>query len=148
MILKNSIEIKTTPDKIFKFLTNLDKHYQEWHPDHVKYVKETGGVNEGDIVYYEEYYQGKLYKARSKITKVEINKIIELKPLFPMSIVCKRHSFIIEPKGEGCVFTATASFRFGWLISKLAKSRLEAVKTHIKEEGENLKRLLEGEKNI
>ena len=144
MIFKDSIEIKTTPDKIFKWLTNLDKHYQEWHHDHVKYVKETGSFDEGDIVYYEEYYLGKLYEARSKITKIEKNKKIELKPLFPMSIVCSKHSFIIEPRGKSCILTATASFRFGWLISKLAKNRLEAIKIHIKEEGENLKMLLGG----
>ena len=38
------------------------------------------------------------------------------------------------------------SFRFGWLFSKLAKNRVEAIKKHMKEEGENLKILLEEEK--
>ncbi|MFZ2071742.1 MAG: hypothetical protein WAV32_09165 [Halobacteriota archaeon] len=38
------------------------------------------------------------------------------------------------------------SFRFGWLFSKFARNRVEAIKRHMKEEGENIKILLEEEK--
>ena len=145
--LKDSIEITTTPDNIFKWLKNLDKHYKEWHPDHVKWINETGGLDEGDIVYYEEYLHGELHKIRSKIMKVEKNKRIEFRNLFPISIICPKGSFIVDPGEETCIFTATLSFRFGNLFSKLAKSRVEALKKHIREEGENLKRLLEKEKD-
>ncbi|MCD4718812.1 MAG: SRPBCC family protein [Desulfobacula sp.] len=33
--LKHSIEIRTTPEKIFEFLSGLvdDKSYRAWHPD-------------------------------------------------------------------------------------------------------------------
>ena len=143
IILKDSIEIKTTPDKIFKWLKNLDEHYKKWHPDHVKWINETGGLDEGDVVYYEEYLHGELHKIRSKITKIEENKRIEFRNLFPISIICPKGSFIIEPKGESCIFTTTLSFRFAKLFSKLAKNRIDAIKTHMKEEGENLKRFLE-----
>lgn len=135
------------PDKVFKWLKNLDKHYKEWHPDHVKWINETGGLDEGDIVYYEEYLHGELHKIRSKITKVEKNKRIEFKNLFPISIICPKGSFIIKPRGDNCIFTSTLSFRFGYIFLKLAKSRVEALKKHIREEGENLKRLLEKEKD-
>jgi hypothetical protein len=144
--LEDSIEIKTTPEKIFEWLKSLDKHYRNWHPDHVKWVNETGGLDEGDIVYYEEYIHGKLHKIRSKITKTEENKRIQFKNLFPKSILFPKGSFIIEPGGKSCIFTATLSIRFGWLLSKLAKSKFEAGKRHIKEEGKNLKRLLETKK--
>ena len=40
------------------------------------------------------------------------------------------------------MFTATLSLRFGWLISIFFKGMVEVVKKHMKEEGENLKRLL------
>jgi len=143
MTLIDSIEIKTAPEKIEEWFKNLDKHYLEWHSDHVKWVNETGGMDEGDIFYFEEYLHGKLHKIRSKITKIEKNKRIEYNNLFPTSIICPKGSFIIEPKGESCIFTATLYLRFGWLISKFAKNRIESVKTHVKEEGENLKKLLE-----
>jgi hypothetical protein len=141
--LKDSIEIKTTPEKIEEWFKSLDKHYLEWHPGHVKFVKVTGGMDEDDIFYFEEYLHGKLHKIRSKITKIEKNKRIEYKNLFPASIICPKGSFIIEPKGERCIFTATISLRFGWLISKLAKNRLETVRQHMVEEGQNLKEIIE-----
>ena len=143
IILKDSIEIKTTPDKIFRWLKNLDEHYKEWHPDHVKWINETGGLDEGDVVYYEEYLHGELHKIRSKITKVEENKRIEFKNLFPVSIICPKGSFILKSREKSCIFTATLSFRFAKLFLKLAKNRIDAIKTHMKEEGENLKNLLE-----
>ena len=145
--LKHSIEIKTTPDKIFEWLKNLDQHYREWHPDHIRWINITGRLDEGDTSYYEEYLHGKLHKIKFKITKVEENKRIEFKNLFPMSIICPKGSYILEPREESTIFTATLSFRFAWLFSKLAKNRVEAIKTHMKEEGENLKKLLEKRDN-
>ena len=142
-ILKNSIEIKTTPDKIFKWLKNLDKHYKEWHPDHVKWINLTGSLDKGDIFYSEEYLHGKLHKLKGKITKIEENKRVKYKFLFPTSIISPKGSFIIELKDESSIFTAIVSFRFGWLFSKLAKNKVKASKTHMREEGENLKKLLE-----
>jgi hypothetical protein len=56
-------------------------------------------------------------------------------------------SFHIEPTGKGCVFTGGVHLRIGRLAKTLAKRRLEqgliSVKKHMKEEGENLKRILE-----
>jgi len=49
----------------------------------------------------------------------------------------------MEPKGESCTFTATLFFRFGRVFAKLASSRVEAIKKHMKEESENLRKLLE-----
>ena len=145
--LTHSIEIKTTPDKIFEWLKNLDQHHKEWHSDHVRWINITGSLDEGDIAYYEEYLHGKLHKIKFKITKIEENKRIEFKHLFPMSIICPKGSFILETREESTIFTAKLSFRFAWLFSKLAKGRVEAIKTHMKEEGENLKRLLEKRDN-
>jgi len=150
MILKNSIEIRTSPEKVGEWLTNLDKHYKEWHPDHVRWVKVTGGVDVGDVVYIEEYIAGRLVKARSKVTKIEKTDkkfMMELSPLgFLAWITGQKGLFSAEQKEVGCVYTSVLSIqRFGWLIPK---SFVEAMKKHAKEESENLKRLLEGGKLI
>jgi len=42
--------------------------------------------------------------------------------------------------------TATGSLRGGPLFRKLGRKQMEATKQHMKEEGENLKRILEGAK--
>ncbi len=145
--LSDSTEIKTTPDKIFEWLKTLDQHYKEWHPDHVKWTNITGSFEEGAIICYEEYLHGELHKAKAKITKLEENKTIEFKNLFPLSIINPKGSFIIESQGENTIFTATLSFRFGWFFKKFVMNRVEAITKHMKEEGENLKRLLEKEEN-
>ncbi|MCK5311342.1 MAG: hypothetical protein KAJ62_04495 [Desulfobacteraceae bacterium] len=57
--------------------------------------------------------------------------------------------FTIEPKGETCIFIAAGTFRVGWLVRTFAKKKFEqgllSIRRHMKEEGENLKRILEVE---
>lgn len=141
--LRDSIEMKTTAERIFEFFVHFEENYHAWHPDHVKAYWMGEPAKEDSILYCEEYLHGELHKMKFLGTKVEQNKKIEYKLLFPMSIICPKGSFLIEPKGENCIFTATLSFRFGWLFLRFAKDRVEAIKKHIKEEGENLKKLLE-----
>ncbi|MDI6603287.1 MAG: SRPBCC family protein [Patescibacteria group bacterium] len=115
IILEDSIKIKTTPEKIFDWFKNLDKHFTEWSPCHTKFVKVTGGMDEGDIVYCEQCCEGKWYKEKVKITKIEKDSSgwrIERKCLFPYSLLGIRGSFIVEQKGDSCIFTAIESFGF------------------------------------
>ena len=107
--LKDSIEIKTTPKRIFDWFKNMDKHFTEWHPNHKKFEKVTGGTDEGDIVYFEERVDGKWYRARCKITKIERRERdwrIELKTKGALL------SFITEAKEDICIFTHIESFGF------------------------------------
>jgi uncharacterized protein YndB with AHSA1/START domain len=145
--LTDSIEIKTTPEHVFNWLTNIKtgKDYQAWHPDHVD-CRWTKGepFQVGSVLYFEEYLHGEMHKLKFLCTKVVPNRLIEYKPSFPWSIFMPKSQFVMEPRGEkACVFTATISFRAGSLFKKLGKKRVEAVKQHMKEEGENLKKILE-----
>ena len=146
--LKDSIEVKAPPERVFEWLVQRfdgKEAYQAWHPDHVdiRWVKGES-LQEGSIVYAEEYLHGRLHKLRFIITKVVPNKEVEYRALFPLSIFAPKNSFFIEPKGEkSCIFTATGYLRAGPLFKKLGKHQLEATERHMREEGENLKRLLE-----
>ena len=152
--LTDSIEIKTTPEKVFDFLVHLvdDESYRAWHPeDHVALRWLKGNPwEEGSVVYAEEYIHGKLHKLKFLVTKVVPNREIQY---VPVSRFLRRYfpknTFYIELKEETCVFTATGTYRLGWLAKTFAKKRLErglsSVKKHMKEEGENLKRILEAE---
>jgi uncharacterized protein YndB with AHSA1/START domain len=155
--LADSTEIETTPEKIFNFLTSLvdDESYRAWHPeDHVS-LRWTKGEpwREGSVAHAEEYLHGKLHKLKFIITKVVPDAEIEyapasrfLKRYFP------KNAFYIEQKEGACVFTATGTYRVGWLVRTFAKKRLErglsSVRKHMKEEGENLKRILEAEGSL
>ncbi|MFX1284802.1 MAG: SRPBCC family protein [Promethearchaeota archaeon] len=147
--LIDSIDVKTTPGKLFDGLIKVfssKENYIQWHKDHVKCSWIKGQPFElGSILYCEEYLHGELHKMKFLTTKKEPNRIIEYKLLFPMSIICPKGSFIIEPKDGSSIFTATLSFRFGWFFQKFAKRRVEAITMHMKEEGENLRKILENQ---
>ena len=148
-----SIEIKTTPEKIFEFFTNLsdDESYRAWHPDdHVslRWIKgEPWQV--GSVVYAEEYIHGKLHKLKLIITKVVPNRRIEFAPTNRfLRFYFPGNTFAVNQKGDICVFTASGTYRIGWLFKTFARKKVErgilSAKKHMKEEGENLKSILEG----
>ncbi len=84
-----------------------------------------------------------MHRIRGRVTRIDKNRVIEYKCLFPVSMVCSKGSFKVDGKGKCSVFTATLSFRFGWIFLRLARSRVESLKKHMQEEGRNLKQLLE-----
>ncbi len=152
VILTDSIEIKTTPENIFDFLTSIvdDQSYRAWHiDDHVSF-RFLKGKNwaEGSVIYAEEFIHGKLHKLKFKITRIVPNKRIEYTPVSPfLRRYFPKNEFIIEQKEESCLFIASGTYRLGWItktfFKKAIKAALNSVKKHMKEEGENLKRILE-----
>lgn len=150
--VKDSIEIKTTPKKVFDFLVHLvdDESYRAWHPDdHVTFRWIKGQPwKEGSVLYAEEYLHGKLHKLKLLIMKIVPNREIEFAPVSRLlRIYFPKNTFSIESKGDSCVFTSTGRLRVGRIAKYLAKNKLEyalsCVKKHMKEEGENMKRILE-----
>jgi len=152
IILKDSIEIKTSPERIFDFLVHLvdDKSYRAWHPDdHVALEWITGNPwEEGSIARAQEYLHGKVHTLKFRVTRVIPSRHIEYAPTSRLlRLYFPRNAFAIEPQGAVCVFTATAHMRVGRLVKRFAGAKLEstldAVKKHMREEGEHLKRILE-----
>ncbi len=99
-------------------------------------------------MYAEEYIHGKLHKLKFTITKIVPNRRIEYAPVsrflrkfFP------KNEFIIEQAGESCLFIASGTYRLGWIAKaffrKAVENGLSSVKKHMKEEGENLAKILE-----
>jgi uncharacterized protein YndB with AHSA1/START domain len=150
--LTHSIEIRTTPEKIFEFLSNLvdDKSYRAWHSDdHVALRWLKGSPwQEGSVIYAEEYIDGELHKLTFVVTRIVPNREIEYVPVSRFRRrYAPKYTFSVEPKDTSCVFTATVHVRVPLLPRLLAKKRVErglsSVQKHMKEEGENLKRILE-----
>ena len=149
LVLKDSIEIKTTPEKIWDFFYNLEKNYKTWHPEEHVLFKWTEGkpMETGSKWYGEEYLNGKLRKLKGTISEAVPNRKISFKFPFPMSLVSPGFEWLIEPEGSNSVFTAVGYIRcigFYRLIAKKHMDELiEVDKKHVKEEGENLKKILE-----
>lgn len=145
MYARDSIEISVPPEDVYDWLMNIVKNYQSWHPAHVDCRWLKGEPFEiGSVLYAEEYLGGELHRLKFKITRIKENKGFEFRTLFPASIFVPKGEFVIEPTKVGSLFTATLYYRFGKLLSLLAKKEKEAIEQHQKEEGVNLKSLLEG----
>lgn len=152
IVLADSIEIHATPERIFGFFLQIvdDASYRAWHPeDHVAFRWIRGEPwQEGSAAYAEEYIHGKLHKFNFLVNKVVANREIELVPLSRfLRIYFPRNTLLIERRNASCVFTASGVLRVGPLAKLLARNKLErglsSVRKHMKEEGENLKRILE-----
>ena len=147
--LKDSIEIETTPERIWDFFVNLDKNYKSWHPeDHILFKWTKGKPMElGSQWYAEEVLGGKIFKIKGFICEVIPNRKSVSKYSFPLSLVVPKVETLIEPKGSSSVFTAISYLRAGNLFYKLSKKHMEKHvdihKKHVREEGENLKAILE-----
>lgn len=142
--LEDKIEIDAPAEDVFAWFMRLDRNYRSWHPAHsgCRWLKGEP-FREGSVLCTEEELHGKRHRLRSGIRRIERNRLIEYSFLFPVSIISPGGSFAFENSGDGCLFTATITFRLGWLISKVFKSRMEGCTRHMREEGENLKRLLQ-----
>ncbi len=144
IILKDTIEIKASPEQIVDFFLHFKDNFHAWHPDHVECRYLTPGpLKEGSVIYIEEYIGGRLVKVRLHITKIE-----------PRRLECKvspygsRSIYIMEPKGDKTLLTTemhmgTKIPLLGRIVDKIIKGRAEALKRHLAEEGQNLKRILE-----
>ena len=104
---------------------------------------EGNDFEKGSVLYAEEYTGDKLEKLSFKVPDRIQNELMAYTVLFPESIICLGGTFSIRPSNSGSIFTATLFFRFGWLLSKIAKNKIQAIEIHMKEEGENLKKMLE-----
>ena len=149
MILSDSVEINTTPEKIWEFFTNLENNYKAWHPeDHILFKWTEGKPMEsGSRWYGEEIVRGKLFKLKGTIGEVIPNRKIVFNFSFPVSLVAPKFEWLIEPKGSTSVFTARSYLRAGEFYLKFFKKemnyKLDLHNKHVREEGENLKRILE-----
>lgn len=148
-MLKDSIIIDRTANEVFDWLMNFVENYQSWHPDHIfaKWLKGKD-FEIGSILYTEERIGNTLEKLKFKTTKLIPNRLIEYKLMFPESMICSGGSFQIEPKNGSVVFTATLSFRFEFILKRLFILKVQDIMIHMKEEGENLKNILEENKNV
>jgi len=146
MRLRDSIWIHTTPEQVFQFFETMDAHYVQWHPDHLLFRWEQGrGVKPGVIFYFEEIIGGTRMKKRVHFTRVQRNRHLEF--TFTnrlLAFIVPRLSFHFEPEGTGTRFDAEIVIRTGPIGARLNRREFQAVRQHMREEGESLKRILEG----
>jgi len=147
IVLKDTVEINTTPDRIWEFWANMDKNYKSWHPeDHILFRWTRGKPMEEDSkIYAEETVGGKLLKL--KLTCIDVIPKMKFALVFPFpASLFAKYEYLIEPRGTKTAFTALTYLKYPSFSRRRIESAIEVGKKHVREEGENMKRILEGEK--
>ena len=149
LLLSHSVDINTTPEKIWKFFKEIEKNYKIWHPKEHIIFKWTDGepLTQGSRCYAEQYVNGIVTKYNAVLSEIVTNRKITFKWSYPVSIVSPKVEWIIEPIENKTRFTAITHFRAGYFLKKLFKRSMEKLiiehDKHVAFEGENLKKLME-----
>lgn len=149
MTLLHEVDVKTSPEKIWDFLINIDKNYSAWHPtDHILFQWTKGEPFErGSTFYAEQYMMGEKVKYNGKITACIPGKNITMTFSFPLSLIIEKIEMIIEDHGSYSTFKHVTYMKFKLLSRPIFKKRnirmLNDMDAHVKTEGENMKSILE-----
>jgi hypothetical protein len=151
MILAHEVDIKTSPQKIWDFLINIENNYLQWHPkDHILF-KWTGGkpFEPAATFYAEQYMLGQRIKYKGKITESIPGQKITMKFSFPLSIITEKIEMVITQQGEISTFKHIMYMRFRFLSRTIFRKQnirmLHDMDTHIRTEAGNMKNILENE---
>ena len=148
--LRDTIEIQATPGRLFSWLERMPEEYKAWHPDHVSCRVIKGSMLEvGSELECEEYLHGKLHSMRFRMTKMIPDERVEF------SVVgMGRGAFEAQANNSSVDFVAELDIGsevpilgqlFGLVFSRFFGRRMESMRQHMAEEGQNLKQILESE---
>ena len=146
MILADSVRIHTTPDRVFAFFEGMADDYLRWHPDHLSFRWVAGrGIAEGVTFHFEERIAGKLLRKTVRLTRVLPGRLIEFAPTNRLfRLILPSIAFAIEIDGAEVIVRQAIRLRIGPLGAWLNRREFAAVARHMREEGLNMRRLLEG----
>lgn len=147
-VLADSAFINASPKTVEDWLKDLPSHYTEWHPAHSKCeVFGDDITSPGTEFSFEELLHGETHHLRARVSSVshENGLTIQYVVLGALSrSLGMKGAFQLQPNSGGCLFTATISvWPPMWLCNILFGSQMKNLAEHMKEEGENLKTILE-----
>lgn len=145
--LRDTVDIQAPPERVWAWLNELPHHYRDWHPAHIdcRYIR-GDNLAVGAVLQVNEYLHEKPHSLMLHADVVVPDRLLRY------SGRGFRGAFILEPVDEGTRFTAELEFGIclplgGRLLDvvlrRVLAKRLSAFQTHMREEGENLRRLLE-----
>ena len=145
--LRHETEITASTKTVFFFFEHIAKNYTTWHPDHINFRWITGdSLKAGVVAYVEHRIRGKIHTLDTRFTKLVPNQLIEFEWGNPNgSFYASRDVWLFENTSRGCRFVSECDLVLKDVssLSKEVEKVLAAIRKHLAEEGENLKRLVE-----
>lgn len=150
MILEESTRIEASPADVYRFFETMEENYGRWHPDHIAFRwLDDGRLAEGSEAYFDERIGGKRQEKTVRFTEVDPGRYVEFRPASRLvAFLMPRVSFTIDPRPDGCTLTQRIRVRTGPIGAWLNRSEFDAVREHMREEGENLARILGDEPRV
>lgn len=146
--LRDNIRIQTTPEQLFQWLESMPQEYVSWHPDHVACRVIKGSMLQlGSEIECQEYLHGELHTMRFRLTRVDPGRRLE----YQIKALGKG-AFEAIQKGEEVEFVAEVELgtdaplvgrMVDTVLRVLFNRRLVAMRQHMQEEGQNLKKIIE-----
>ncbi|KAB1066067.1 SRPBCC family protein [Salibacter halophilus] len=146
MKFEDKILIDAPCKDVYSFFEKMKENYLAWHQEHIAFEWRKGkGLEVGNVFYFEEEIGGQLLKKETRFTKIIPNQYIEFKMVnWFYRLFIPKMTFIFEEEKGACLFTAQVFLRgIGPLGKWTHRKEFKAVKKHMKEEGINLKRIIE-----
>jgi len=146
MLLHHSIDINAPASRVFEFFQQMQANYESWHPDHHAFRWLRGdSVRLGTVFQFDETIHGQRQRKTMRFTEVEPGRLLAFEPTnWFIRLLMPRLMFRMEPTGEvSCRFEAEIRLRVGLIYQKLNAKEFDAVRQHMREEGQNLKRIVE-----
>jgi hypothetical protein len=143
MRITDTVVIRHDAAHVFGFFENIEANYLRWHPGHHAFRWENGGgLRRGAAFHAEETIGGTLLKTRAVVTRVEPNRRIEIATAAPvLRGLTTRVVYDIGFVREGVQLTTEIHpGRFGACSGPAAP---EALRQHVREESERIKRIVE-----
>ena len=143
--------VPATPERVWRFFSELDERYSDWHPEHLAWRTLRGKPLAKGTVWFADEWLGPLrVSSRFFVEDAEPERFFTYSVGFPSSLVRAGGSFRLQPGPDGhCELTEEVRLGFstpviGPLVDRLLASLLplEEFRRHIREEGENLVSLL------
>jgi len=126
----------------------MPQEYVSWHPDHVACRVIKGSMLQpGSEIECQEYLHGKLHTMRFRLSRIDSGRRMEYE-----IVGLGRGAFEAIPKDDQAEFVAELGLGsdfpiLGTLVDAvfrvLFSQRLEAMRQHMREEGQNLKKIIE-----
>ncbi len=149
MTLEHKVVIKTSPDRIWDFLLNIEENYTTWHPkDHILFRWTKGApFVAGAEFYAEQLMMGRKVKYNGQVTESIPGEKITMRFSFPLSLVTDKIEMHIENHDAFTTFKHLSYMRFRFLSRTIFKNRnikmLYDMDAHVLTEMQQMKNLLE-----
>lgn len=147
-VLRHSVVVDAPPAECFEFFRSMDEErYLAWHREHLAFHYVEGDrIEEGARAFFDEEVGDERIASTVRYTRVRPPEYIEFRDENRLTrLFNPKNTFAFEPVDGGTHVVAEIHLRIGPLerLSSQVHHELEELRRHVREEGENLKRLVE-----